>query len=65
MRQTKIVVTRYGGPEVITVIEQECAAPMPREVRVKVLAAGATNCSSVAAPNRLFWQPCSGMPLVC
>ena len=40
MRQTKIVVTRYGGPEVITLIEQECPAPMPGEVRVKVLAAG-------------------------
>jgi len=40
MRQTKIVVTRYGGPEVITVAEQECPAPIPGEVRVKVLAAG-------------------------
>ena len=40
MRQTKIVVTRYGGPEVITATEQECPAPMPGEVRVKVLAAG-------------------------
>jgi NADPH2:quinone reductase len=40
MRQTKIVVTRYGGPEVITVVEQECPAVMPGEVRVKVLAAG-------------------------
>ena len=42
MRQTKVVVTRYGGPEVITVAEQECPAPMPGEVRVKVLAAGVT-----------------------
>ena len=40
MRQTKIVVTQYGGPEVITVAEQECPAPMRGEVRVKVLAAG-------------------------
>ena len=40
MRQTKIVVARYGGPEVITVAEQECLAPMRDEVRVKVLAAG-------------------------
>ena len=40
MRQAKIVVTRYGGPEVITVAEQETPAPMPGEVRVKVLAAG-------------------------
>ena len=40
MRQTKVVVTRYGGPEVITVTEQQCAEPMTGEVRVKVLAAG-------------------------
>jgi len=40
MRQTKAVVTRYGGPEVITVAEEECHRPMPGDVRVKVLAAG-------------------------
>ena len=40
MKYTRIIVTRYGGPEVITVAEQECPAPMPGEVRVKVLAAG-------------------------
>lgn len=40
MRQTRIVVTRYGGPEVITVAEEECPMPKPGEVRVKVLAAG-------------------------
>src|SRR5689334_17782227 len=40
MRQTKVVVTRYGGPEVITVGEQECPAPMTGEILVKILAAG-------------------------
>jgi NADPH2:quinone reductase len=40
MRHTKIVVTRYGGPEVIAVAEQECPGPAPGEVRVKILAAG-------------------------
>ena len=40
MRNTRIIVTRYGGPEVITVAEQECPAPKPGEVRVKALAAG-------------------------
>jgi NADPH2:quinone reductase len=40
LRQTKIVVTRYGGPEVITVAERECPAPGPGEIQVKVLAAG-------------------------
>lgn len=39
-QQTKIVVTRYGGPEVITVAEQERPKPRAGEVRVKVLAAG-------------------------
>src|SRR5512138_161322 len=40
MRNTRIVITHYGGPEVITVTEQECSPPMPGEVLVKVLAAG-------------------------
>jgi NADPH2:quinone reductase len=40
VKHTRIIVTHYGGPEVITVAEQECPAPMPGEVRVKVLAAG-------------------------
>jgi NADPH2:quinone reductase len=40
MTNMRIVVTHYGGPEVITVAEEECPAPMPGEVRVKVLAAG-------------------------
>jgi NADPH2:quinone reductase len=40
MRQKRVVVTRYGGPEVITVIEEDIPAPKPDEVRVKVLAAG-------------------------
>ena len=40
MKYTRIIVTRYGGPEVITVAEQECPRPMPGDVRVKVLAAG-------------------------
>src|SRR5215831_13905817 len=40
MQQTKVVVTRYGGPDVITLAEQECPSPKRGEVRVKVLAAG-------------------------
>ena len=40
MKYKQIIVTRYGGPEVITVAEQECPAPMPGEIRVRVLAAG-------------------------
>jgi NADPH2:quinone reductase len=40
MRHKRVVVTHYGGPEVITVIEEEIPNPKPGEVRVKVLAAG-------------------------
>jgi NADPH:quinone reductase-like Zn-dependent oxidoreductase len=40
MHHKRVVVTRYGGPEVIAVIEEEVPAPKAGEVRVKVLAAG-------------------------
>jgi NADPH:quinone reductase-like Zn-dependent oxidoreductase len=40
MRHKRIVVTRYGGPEVITVIDEDIPVPKAGEVRVKVLAAG-------------------------
>src|SRR5215831_18834687 len=40
MRHKQIVATRYGGPEVITLIEADTPAPKEGEVRVKVLAAG-------------------------
>lgn len=40
MRHKRAVVTRYGGPEVITIVEEEIPEPRPGEVRLKVLAAG-------------------------
>jgi NADPH:quinone reductase-like Zn-dependent oxidoreductase len=40
MRHMRVVVTHHGGPEVITVIEEDTPAPRPGEVRVKVLASG-------------------------
>ena len=40
MPHKRVVVTRYGGPEAITVIEEDIPAPKPGEVRVKVSAAG-------------------------
>jgi NADPH2:quinone reductase len=40
MRQTKIIVTHYGGPEELRVVEAECPEPKPGEVRLRVLAAG-------------------------
>jgi len=40
MRHMRVVVTQYGGPEALQVVEEECPEPKPGEVRVKVLAAG-------------------------
>ncbi len=40
MKHTRIVVTRYGGPDALQVVEEECPEPAPGQVRVKVLAAG-------------------------
>src|SRR5690349_17873938 len=36
----RIVVTRYGGPDALQVVEEEAPEPKPGEVRVRVLAAG-------------------------
>jgi NADPH:quinone reductase-like Zn-dependent oxidoreductase len=40
MKQTRIVVTHYGGPDELRVVEEECPEPKHGEVRVRVLAAG-------------------------
>ena len=40
MRHTRIIVTHYGGPDALRVVEEECPEPKPGEVRVRVLAAG-------------------------
>lgn len=40
MRHTRIVVTRYGGPEVLQVLEEACPEPGPGQVRIRVHAAG-------------------------
>jgi NADPH:quinone reductase-like Zn-dependent oxidoreductase len=40
MRHKRVVVTHYGGPEVIMTIEEDVPSPKIGEVRVKVLAAG-------------------------
>ena len=40
MRYERVIVTRYGGPEVNSLIEEDLPAPQPEEVRVNVLAAG-------------------------
>jgi NADPH2:quinone reductase len=40
MRHKRIIVTHYGGPEAITVVEEDAPVPKAGELRVKVLAAG-------------------------
>ena len=40
MKHTRIIVTHYGGPDALRVIEEDCPEPKPGEVRVRVLAAG-------------------------
>jgi NADPH:quinone reductase len=40
VRRTRIIVTHYGGPDALRVVEEECPEPKSGEVRVKVLAAG-------------------------
>lgn len=40
MRHKRIVVTRYGGPDELQVVDEECPEPGRGEVRVRVLAAG-------------------------
>src|SRR5512147_3007935 len=40
MRHRRIIVTHYGGPDALRVVEEECPEPTDGEVRVRVLAAG-------------------------
>jgi NADPH:quinone reductase len=40
VKHTRIIVTHYGGPDALRVVEEECPEPKDGEVRVKVQAAG-------------------------
>lgn len=40
MKHMRVIVTHYGGPDALQVIEEECPEPKRGEVRVRVLAAG-------------------------
>jgi len=40
VKHTRIIVTHYGGPDALQVVEEECPEPKRGEVRVRVLAAG-------------------------
>jgi NADPH2:quinone reductase len=40
VRHTRIIVTHYGGPDALQVLEEKCPEPKRGQVRVRVLAAG-------------------------
>ena len=40
MTHSRIIVTHYGGPEALQVLEEQCPEPITGEVRVRVQAAG-------------------------
>jgi NADPH2:quinone reductase len=40
VKHTRIIVTHYGGPDVLQVVEEECPEPKRGEARVRVAAAG-------------------------
>src|SRR5215470_10217518 len=40
MRYSRVIVTHYGGPDALRLVEEECPEPKNGEVRVRVLAAG-------------------------
>jgi NADPH:quinone reductase len=40
MKHRRVIVTHYGGPDALVVMEEECPVPQRGEVRVKVLTAG-------------------------
>jgi NADPH2:quinone reductase len=40
VKHTRVIVTHYGGPDALQVLEEECPEPKDGEMRVRVLAAG-------------------------
>jgi NADPH:quinone reductase-like Zn-dependent oxidoreductase len=40
VRYSRIIITQYGGPDALRVVEEDCPEPKDGEVRVRVLAAG-------------------------
>ena len=40
LKHTRVIVTHYGGPDVLQAVQEKCPDPKDGEVRVRVLAAG-------------------------
>jgi NADPH:quinone reductase-like Zn-dependent oxidoreductase len=59
-RYRSVVVTRYGGPEVLRVVENEMRDPAQREVRIRVLAAAVSRPDITVRTGQSLY---SGTPL--
>ena len=57
MRYRRIVISRFGGPEVLDVVEDNLRDAQPGEVRVKVLAAGVSWVEYMMRQNTYPGQP--------
>jgi NADPH:quinone reductase-like Zn-dependent oxidoreductase len=57
-----VVATGFGGPEVLSVVDQPVAAPGPGEVQVEVRAA-ATNQADIKMYNGMFGEDPSKLPM--
>jgi NADPH2:quinone reductase len=57
MRYRRIVISRFGGPEVLDVVEDNLRDARPGEVRVKVLAAGVSWVEYMMRQNTYPGQP--------
>jgi NADPH:quinone reductase len=53
----RVVVDRYGGPEVLRVVEEDDPTPGPGEVRVRVLAAGVSFSDALLRAGFYFGGP--------
>ena len=53
MKHTRIIVTHYGGPDALRVVEEDCPEPKDGEVRVKVLGKGGVTGKIVLVRNGL------------
>jgi CubicO group peptidase (beta-lactamase class C family) len=63
MRHARIIVTHYGGPDALRVVEEECPELKDGEVRVRVLAAG-VSLPDLLASARWFTARGLGLSIV-
>ena len=70
MKYSRIIVSKFGGPENLHLIEEEIPEPRANEVRVKILTAGVSMADILIRegvhPESLFKRPplCIGWDIV-